>query len=722
MHAALPEECFLSLPVEITPELARSRADKMNLLLQVQLLGQSLSDLDSAFRLMIDLARELVGCEKAAVLWRDEAEEEVQVRASRGFDGPVPLPALQGRVLPDGSWGPRRALLISSASCPGSGTRTFLEQVGATTLLSMPLYVAEQVMGALVLLRQESGPFQRDEAHLLRVFTAAFENLLSGLAPGRPAREGAFLDRLTGLFDRTYFEQHLEREMDRARRTGEPLSVMAVEIEDFGGFRERRGHAAGEALLQEVARGLRRACRKSDTLARGQDDRFFAILPRTGKESLPLMAQRVFAALEGPFLPGPAGDPGEEVYFKLSAVAYPDDVFSPEAALEGCAEGLARAHAAPGPSYFQFPSPPPQEEADILDPSRLALLREPTPEPSRLLRFFARLCLDAVPAERVSLMVREGDDLVIQVAFGFEGQEEIVRSTRVPLNRRTVSAWVAQRRTPLLVGGGEEVPDLPLNGSAAYTATSFFSYPLLDGENLIGVLHFSNHADGGSFTREDVDRVEPTARVIAQHLARGARFGRAQEEFFQDSLFALVDLMETQVAGMAGHSRSVAELSAAMARVLGLTPDETDRLRVSSRLHDLGKLGYRSRVLSEPRALNPRERALAQRHPLLGWKFLEDVPLTGVDLDAILYHHEREDGSGYLHKPGAEVPRNAKILAVADVYQALTSARPYRPAVPPAEAMAYLEAQKGVLFDARVVEALAATVEAGGQRGAAAQA
>ena len=131
---------------------------------------------------------------------------------------------------------------------------------------------------------------------------------------------------------------------------------------------------------------------------------------------------------------------------------------------------------------------------------------------------------------------------------------------------------------------------------------------------------------------------------------------------------------------------------------------------MSARLHDLGKITYRSNILSADRALSPREQALTQRHPLLGWKVLEEVPLQCVDREAVLYHHEREDGTGYLHKAAADIPESAKILAVADVYQALTSPRAYRPAVAPMEARAYLEAQKGRLFDGRVVDALLATL------------
>ncbi len=711
MRTPLPDDCYLSLPVEITPDLARSRADKINLLFQVQLLGHSVTDSDSTLHMLVDLARELVPCERSILFWREDPEGPLEMRASRGFTGPVPTAVLRENTLTEDLLERPRPVLACATRCHVPPISNLLELVDATSMVSMPLYVGERVMGALQLFRQGPEPIGVDEAHLLRVFTFTFENVLERITDGERARELAFIDRLTGLFNRRYFEEQLEREMDRARRNNEPVSVVLVDVDDFRGFRERSGHATGEALLQEIARALRRVSRKSDTLSRYQDDHFAMILPRTSKESLGVVAQRVFQALEGPFLPGLLGEAGKEVQFSVSAISYPEDAFSPESALQTCYDGLAKARTMPGKHYHQYPSPVTHgSEDDILDMTRVGLFREPLFDPSRFLRLFARLCLDTVPAERISIMVREGDDLVIQVAFGFEGQEEIIRTTRVPLNHRTVSAWVAQKREPLLVQGGSDLSQLPANRSSTYRGDSFFSYPLLNGESFLGVIHFSNRFDGNPFTWEDIERFEPLANVVSSYLSLSDRFGMVQEEYLRDSLYALVDLMESQVPGMEGHSREVAELAEETAKRLGYDEDELERIRVSARLHDLGKVSYRTNILSQPRALSPRETALTQRHPLLGWKYLEEVPLRRVDREAILYHHEREDGSGYLHKPSADVPWSAKILAVADVFQALTSSRPYRPALPLDEALQYLGQHRGTLFDPRAVDALQAVV------------
>ncbi|MBI5016745.1 MAG: diguanylate cyclase [Deltaproteobacteria bacterium] len=711
MCAATHEDCFPTLPTAITPELARSCADKMNVLFQLQLLSRSVNDAGSAFNLLVDLARDLVPYDRVALCWREDADAPFRLRLTRGFadDASGPRPGDLTATFPD----PARPLLLTAGTCASEGAQSLLRHAGATSLVSMPLYAGEAVLGLLQLYRESAPAFRTEDAHLLRVFTLAFDPIFDGLLNGARTRDFAFLDPLTGLFNRRYFEQHLERELDRARRTNAPLSVLFVQAGDFRHVKERHGHTTAEALLLEVAKRLRSVCRKSDSLARYREEDFAIILPKTGKEILPIVARRVFDALDQPLAPDLIHVALDAPAFSLSAVAYPEDAFSVESLVTAGFEGLALARQETGRRYHQFPSPKSRGDAeDILDPGRMGLFRESILEPDRLLNFFASLCLDTVPADRVSILVREEDSLILQVALGFEGQEEIVRTTHLPLSSATVSSWVAQRREPLLVRDPADTPECPRRRQASYRSQSFFSFPLLQGEDLLGVIHFSDRSDGTPFSEEDVESFRPLAAVMSRHLAEARHFGKAQESFLQHALFGLVDLVEQQVPGMARHSEKVARLVEAVAARLGYAEEEVRRLGVSARLHDLGTASFRSRVLAEPRALSPRERVLAQRHPLLGWKFLEGLPLGGVDRDAILYHHEREDGSGYFGKQGHDIPPTAKILAAADVYQALTSPRPYRPAVTPEEALGYLDGHRGTLFDAGVVDALASVVKA----------
>lgn len=711
MQDMFPDHCFLSLQAEITPELARSCPEKINLLFQVQLLGRSLDDVDAGLTLLIDLARDLVPYDRAALLWWDEQRGAAHVRTSRGFGEAVPAAALREIFSASGAPGKARPLLVAPELSPGEVVALSRKRYGAPSILWIPLFAADGVVGGVLLLRDRSPGFSREEAHLLRVFTFSFESVLEGLLQSEGRPDLSYSDTLTGLFNRRYYDQQLEREVERARRAKGHVSVLLVTIDDFYRLRQRYGRMAGETLLHRVSSVLASNCRKMDTLARFREESFALILPGAERANLPGKAERIFRALSVPLLAEWQGPEGESVSASVSGASYPDDGSSADALIELAVQGLDVARSAPGRHYYQPPVRALREGSqEALDLVTSEIARGQLFEPGRLLELFGRVCLDAVPADRVSIMIRDGDSLVIRVALGFDGREEVVESTRVPLNGRTVSAWVAQGRSPLLVRSVAEMSAIATPSEGAYRSDSFFSFPLLDGETLLGIVHFSNRSDGEAFTEADVEKFRPLAEIMSRYVVRYGRFATSQESFLKEALSLLVDLTETRVTGMERHSEEVARLARLTALELGYGAEKTERLALSSRLHDLGNVSLPSSAFGQPRALSPRERTMAQRHPLLGWRFLKDVPLGPLDMDAILYHHEREDGSGYFGKRGEETPESAKIVGVADVFQAITSPRPYRPAVSEAEGLSYLERQKGVLFDGRVVEALKAAL------------
>jgi HD-GYP domain-containing protein (c-di-GMP phosphodiesterase class II) len=137
-----------------------------------------------------------------------------------------------------------------------------------------------------------------------------------------------------------------------------------------------------------------------------------------------------------------------------------------------------------------------------------------------------------------------------------------------------------------------------------------------------------------------------------------------------------------------------------------------DRLRVIARgayLHDLGKIGIPDQILNKPGLLTPEERAVIETHPQLGYEIASAATSLQEALPVILHHHERVDGAGYpAGLAGAQVPLEARVVAVADVWDALTSRRAYRDPMAPEDALAHIIAGSGTHFDPAVVDALAA--------------
>ncbi len=169
--------------------------------------------------------------------------------------------------------------------------------------------------------------------------------------------------------------------------------------------------------------------------------------------------------------------------------------------------------------------------------------------------------------------------------------------------------------------------------------------------------------------------------------------------------------MDLRFSGSARHSETVGRYAEMMARELGLSEQRAARVQLAGMLHDIGKVAVPDSILSKPAKLTEEEFAVIKRHPELGAQILEHPSLADVR-EWVGAHHERPDGRGYpLGLRGEEIPIEARILAVADAYEAMTSDRAYRPSIGHQAARAELERCAGEQFDARVVRAFLAVLE-----------
>jgi|SRR5579872_4135306 len=165
-------------------------------------------------------------------------------------------------------------------------------------------------------------------------------------------------------------------------------------------------------------------------------------------------------------------------------------------------------------------------------------------------------------------------------------------------------------------------------------------------------------------------------------------------------LAALTDAIEARDPYTRGHSARVAELAVLLGEALGWAVDRLEILRLGGLLHDVGKLAVSSHVLTKATPLEPDELAAIKRHPVAGAKLLEPFPSVRDALECVLFHHERWDGTGYpTGRAGGDIPIEARVLAVADAYDAMTTARPYRRARSPFDARREIARNAGTQFD-----------------------
>ncbi|MER5279424.1 HD-GYP domain-containing protein [Streptomyces sp. NPDC002809] len=183
---------------------------------------------------------------------------------------------------------------------------------------------------------------------------------------------------------------------------------------------------------------------------------------------------------------------------------------------------------------------------------------------------------------------------------------------------------------------------------------------------------------------------------------------------------ALVQAVDIKDTYTRGHSERVGRASVLIAQELGMAQERIEVLRFAGILHDVGKLGVPTRVLRKDGPLTPEERRVIELHPEYGHEIVRGIGFLGEARAAILHHHERLDGSGYPYGlTGRRIPEFARVVAVADAFDAMTSTRSYRPGRPVPVAVAELKRCAGTQFDPQMVRALARGLERHGWSGAA---
>ena len=242
---------------------------------------------------------------------------------------------------------------------------------------------------------------------------------------------------------------------------------------------------------------------------------------------------------------------------------------------------------------------------------------------------------------------------------------------------------------------------------------SVAGFPLLDAEqSVFGVLCIYSVESGG-FTQEESDLLAELAGDLAFGISSSrertlltsisvARLSRSMEGTIQ----AMAATLESRDAYTAGHQRRVAELVLAIARELKLSEDDIHAAHLAAIVHDLGKIQVPAEILSKPGKLLPIEFELIKYHPTSGYNILKDVDFPWPIAEIVYQHHERLDGSGYPRGlKGNEILPAAKIIAVADTVEAMSSHRPYRAGLGIDKALAEIEQGRGRIYDAAATDA-----------------
>ncbi len=265
----------------------------------------------------------------------------------------------------------------------------------------------------------------------------------------------------------------------------------------------------------------------------------------------------------------------------------------------------------------------------------------------------------------------------------------------------------------------ESIPEF-LTGEIPAGTTWLLSLPIYVADEFYGGLVVSSDLEEG-FTEEEIDvlaKLNDQVGVALQSLLAVEQ----RESLLYGSLRALSASIDAKSRWTAGHSSRVQRVAEILGAEVRLLSQEQDSLSVAALLHDIGKLGIPESVLDKPGRLTEEEYAQIKTHPRQGADIFGHIPENPDVLDGILYHHEQWAGGGYPEgRIGEDIPFQARIICVADVYDAITDDRPYRKGMSRDEVIDFFQRQRGIMFDPRLTDLFlelfhAGKIELGGQR------
>ncbi len=654
---------------------------------------------------------------------------------TRETEAVVDGPSRHGGVLPAGTF----IVLIAAlghAYANHEHTAAAITLVGGLVLCGISLIARGSLLERrlrVMLARERSGSAK----------LAAREEELAKL--NERLTEDSRRDALTGLRNRRALSDDLPALETIDLEQGFSSAFALCDIDHFKAYNDQLGHLAGDQALRAIAATVRGTLRAGDIAYRFGGEELLLLLRETTPEEAVAVAERVRAAVRAAAMPHPASPHGI-LTISVGVAPGPGDVGTlldrADAALYQAkhagrdqvvvaTDELITAATANG--NHRLPEPIPRHLQSMLTMSRAAVsgtgplpVLESLATTIRSELSFASVVVNLIDERRQELraVVVLGADELRRMLLGTSQAWSEWEPLLADEYERCGAIWVPVGSFDWPEDFPGWTPEMtPAPGAASWHPDDVLLLPLRnsDGE-VLAIVSVDEPLSG----RRPDDAELHVLMAVADHaglaLERALRDTREHatlrkqsDELLLAAVMLLAEAVDLRDAGTASHSRTVGVYARDIAGALGLSSERLERIYAAGVLHDLGKVGIADAILLKPGPLTPEEWDEMRRHPEIGAQILEHAGMDDI-AGWVRTHHERLDGKGYpLGLTAEEVPIEARILAVADAYEAMTAERPYRTAVTGAAARDELTRCAGTQFDPAVVTAFLTILDDGEQ-------
>jgi HD-GYP domain-containing protein (c-di-GMP phosphodiesterase class II) len=304
---------------------------------------------------------------------------------------------------------------------------------------------------------------------------------------------------------------------------------------------------------------------------------------------------------------------------------------------------------------------------------------KPEEKENRIITTIMRMAHNALGAAAASMLIldEKNHELFFKFADGQVGQE----LKRLHIDRQSgIAGWIVRNGKPMVVNDPEKNANFYrlIDEATGFKTRSIIGVPIVIDKKVVGVIEVLNKQNRTDFDKQDLKTMTGVAATTAITL-ENVRMSNDLLNSYKGTVNALMSLADTKETSGGGHSRRVSEYALTGATELGLSREEKQIIEYAAILHDIGKLSIADNVLNKTDALTDAEWDMIRKHPVIGYNLLKEIPFLKESSRLILYHHERYDGAGYPQGLKADaIPMGARLIAVADAFDNMTTDHPYR--------------------------------------------